>query len=103
MADIMTAEYLTKLKAEMEERLGCGIEVVEDSDSIYPCKMEYAGNYARPHHVLRVNPARCVNAYPIFFNLLNMKLQLQETAGGALGILQPVSSKEEFERFEADF
>ena len=30
MADIMTAEYLTKLKAEMEERLGCGIEVVED-------------------------------------------------------------------------
>ena len=103
MADIMTAEYLTKLKTEMEGRLGCGIEVVEDSDSIYPCKMEYARNYARPHHVLRVNPARCVNAYPIFFNLLNTKLQLQETADGALGILQPVSSKEEFERFEADF
>ena len=47
MADIMTAEYLTKLKAEMEGRLGCGIEVVEDRDSIYPCKMEYARNYAR--------------------------------------------------------
>ena len=42
MADIMTAEYLTKLKAEMEGRLGYGIEVVEDRDSIYPCKMEYA-------------------------------------------------------------
>ncbi len=59
MADIMTAGYLTKLKAEMEGRLGCGIEVVEDRDSIYPCKMEYARNYARPHHVLRVNPGRC--------------------------------------------
>ena len=42
MADIMTAEYLPKLKVEMEGRLGCGIEVVEDQDSIYPCKMEYA-------------------------------------------------------------
>ena len=45
MSDIMTAEYLTKLKAEMEERLGCGIEVVEDRDSSYPCKLEYARNY----------------------------------------------------------
>ena len=45
MADIMTAEYLTKLKAEMEGRLGCGIEVVEDGDSSYPCKLEYARNY----------------------------------------------------------
>ena len=26
----MTTEYLEKLKAEMEGRLGCGIEVVED-------------------------------------------------------------------------
>ena len=55
----MKAEYLTKLKAEMEGRLGCGIEVVEDGDSRYPCKLEYARNYARPHHVLRVNPGRC--------------------------------------------
>ena len=52
----MTAGYLEKLKAEMEGRLGCGIEVVEDRDSIYPCKMEYARNYARPNHVLRVSP-----------------------------------------------
>ena len=59
MADIMEAGYLTKLKAEMEGRLGCGIEVVEDGDSRYPCKLEYARNYARPHHVLRVNPGRC--------------------------------------------
>ena len=42
MSDIMTADYLTKLKAEMEGRLGCGIEVVEDRDSRYPCKLEYA-------------------------------------------------------------
>ena len=35
MADIMKADYLTKLKAEMEGRLGCGIEVVEDGDSRY--------------------------------------------------------------------
>ena len=44
MSDTMTAEYLTKLKAEMEERLGCGIEVVEDRDSSNPCKLEYARN-----------------------------------------------------------
>ena len=31
MADIMKADYLTKLKAEIEGRLGCGIEVVEAS------------------------------------------------------------------------
>lgn len=66
----MTAGYLEKLKAEMEGRLGCGIKIVEDGDSSYPCKMEYARNYARNRHVLRVNPARCVNTYPIFFNLL---------------------------------
>lgn len=99
----MTTSYLEKLKAEMEERLGCKIETVEDKDSSYPCKMEYARNYARDRHVLRVNPARCVNAYPIFFVLLNTKLQLQELANGALGVLQPVSSKEEFDRFNADF
>ena len=37
----MTTGYLEKLKAEMEERLGCKIETVEDNDSSYPCKMEY--------------------------------------------------------------
>ena len=66
----MTTPYLEKLKAEMEGRLGCKIEIGEDGDSSYSCKMEYARNYARNRHVLRVNPARCVNAYPIFFNLL---------------------------------
>ena len=39
MADTMTTGYLEKLKAEMEERLGCKIEIVEDKDSSYPCKM----------------------------------------------------------------
>ena len=91
----MTTGYLEKLKAEMEERLDCKIETVEDKDSSYPCKMEYARNYARDRHVLRVNPARCVNAYPIFFVLLNTKLQLQELANGALGVLQPVSYSKE--------
>ena len=51
--------YLTKLKAEMEGRLCCGIDVVEDRDLGYSCKFEFARNYARKHHVLRVNPARC--------------------------------------------
>ena len=37
----MTAEYLEKLKAEMEGRLECKIEIVEDGDSSYPCKIEY--------------------------------------------------------------
>ena len=99
----MTTGYLEKLKAEMEERLGCGIDVVEDKDSSYPCKIEYARNYARQHHVLRVNSARCINAYPIFFVLLNAKLQLQNTESGALGILQPVSYSGEHDRFNADF
>ena len=66
----MTETYLTNLKSEMEQTLGCKIEVVEDRDSRYPCKLEYARNYARPHHVLRVNPARCRNAYPVFSVLL---------------------------------
>ena len=35
----MTTGYLEKLKDEMEERLGCKIEIVEDGDSSYPCKM----------------------------------------------------------------
>lgn len=30
----MTTGYLEKLKAEMEERLGCRIDVVEDKDSV---------------------------------------------------------------------
>ena len=31
----------------MEDRLGCKIEVIEDKDSSYPCKIEYTRNYAR--------------------------------------------------------
>jgi len=32
----MTTGYLENLKAEMEARLGCGIEIVEDGDPSYP-------------------------------------------------------------------
>ena len=32
--------YLTKLKEEMEGRLGCGIEVVEDRDLGCVCRFE---------------------------------------------------------------
>ena len=99
----MTAGYLAKLKAEMEDRLGCKIEIVEDADSRYPCKIEYARNYARQSHILRVNPQRCLNAYPIFFVLLNTKLQLRESSSGTVGVLQPVSFAEENARFHADF
>ena len=56
---LMTAGYLTSMIAEMEQTLGCKIEIIEDKDLRYPCKLEYARNYARPNHVLRVNPARC--------------------------------------------
>ena len=97
------AGYLTKLIAEMEARLGCGIEVVEDRGSRYPSKIEYARNYARDHHVLRVNPTKCRNAYPVFFVLLNTKLQLREMSDGSVGILQPVSGPDEDARFNDDF
>ena len=51
---------LTKLNAEMEGRLGCGIEVVEDRDLGCVCRFEFARNYVRKHRVLRVNSARSV-------------------------------------------
>ena len=86
---------LTKLKAEVDGRLGCGTEVVEDRDLGCSCKFEFARNYARKHHVLRVNPARCVNDYPVFYNLLNVKLQLQALDDGSLGVVQPVSNAQE--------
>ena len=95
--------YLTKLREEMEGRLGCGIDVVEDRDLGCSCKFEFARNYARKHHVLRVNPARCVNDYPVFYNLLNVKLQLQALDDGSLGVVQPVSNAQESDRFNADF
>ncbi len=40
--EAMTTPYLEKLKTEMEGRLGCKIAIVEDGDSSYPCKIEYA-------------------------------------------------------------
>lgn len=101
--EIATTPYLAKLKSEMEAKLGCGIDVVEDRESPYPCKMEYARNYARNHHVLRVNPARCRNGYPVFFMLLNTKLQLREMPDGALGVLQPITDWKEHDRFTDDF
>ena len=51
---------LTKLNAEEEGRLGCGIEVVEDLDLGCVCRFEFARNYVRKHRVLRVNSARSV-------------------------------------------
>ena len=95
--------YLTKLKAELEDRLGCAIDIIEDHNSKYPSKIEYARNYARQHHVLRVNPARCKNAYPIFSVPLDTKLQLRDTPDGSIGILQPVSSQKETDCFNEDF
>ena len=37
--------YVEKAKSDLEKLLGCSIEVVEDRDSRYPAKMEYARNY----------------------------------------------------------
>ena len=51
---------LTKLNAEMEGRLGCGIEVEEDRDLGCACRFEFARNYVRKHWVRRVNSARSV-------------------------------------------
>ena len=99
----MTASYLTSMIADMEQALGCEIKIVEDKDSRYPCKLEYARNYARSHHVLRVNSARCKNPYPVFSVLLFSKLQQQEMPDGSIGVLQPVSSIEEHARFNDDF
>ena len=62
----MTTGYLEKLKAEMEGRLGCGIEVVEDGDSSYPCKLEYARNYARMADTIsRPCPTAATSGAPI--------------------------------------
>lgn len=48
--------YVAKIKAELERLLGCPIEIVEDREVRYPSKMEYARNYGRDRHVVRVNP-----------------------------------------------
>jgi len=53
------SEYVLKIKAEMEGLLGCPMEIVEDADLAYPCEMEFARNYGRNRHVVRVKPSRC--------------------------------------------
>lgn len=42
MASKLTTGYVQKLLLEMEGLLGCPIEVVEDRDSRYPAKIEWA-------------------------------------------------------------
>ena len=99
----MMASYLTKLIGEMAALLKCRVDVVEDRSLRCSSKIEFARNYAREHHVLRVNPELCRNDYPVFSVLLTTKLQLQEMPGGAVGVLQPVSGPQENARFHADF
>lgn len=41
--------YLTKLKEEMEGRLGCGIEVVEDRDLGCSCKIYRLAGLGLPY------------------------------------------------------
>lgn len=103
MTSKLTTGYVQKLLREMEGLLGCPIEVVEDRDSRYPAKIEWARNYGRERHVVRVNPTTCANGYPIFAMLLSAKLQLQRMPDGAYGVLQAVSGREENERFAGDF
>lgn len=94
-------DYFLKLKEEMVNLLGCPIEVIEDEGVDFPCKMEYAHNYARECHVIRVNPKECPNAYQPFSMLLMTRLQLRELPDGkGYGVLQPVSSPEECAKFD---
>lgn len=95
-------EYVLKIKAELEKLLGCPIEIVEDRDARYPSKMEYARNYGRDRHVVRVNPALCANGFPVFLMLLQAKLQLRKTENGTYGVLQPASNRQNRVRFEED-
>ena len=37
-------KYLMNLKAEVESRLGCVVEFVEDRTARFPAKIEYARN-----------------------------------------------------------
>ena len=46
-------KYAAKMRDELEALLGCPVEVVEDREAKYPCKMEYARNYGRDRHVVR--------------------------------------------------
>ena len=66
----LKTKYAAGMRDELEGMLGCTVEVVEDREAKYPCKMEYARNYGRDRHVVRVNPARCVSEYPVFMMML---------------------------------
>ena len=93
-------DYVLKLKGELENLLGCPIEIVEDANSSVPVKMEYAHNYARDRHVIRANWARCANCYPVFAIMLQTKLQLKRFEGrDGYGVLQPVSTAAECQSF----
>lgn len=40
----LLTKYLMDLKAEVESRLGCAVEFVEDRAAQFPAKIEYARN-----------------------------------------------------------
>ena len=93
-------DYVLKLKEELENLLGCPIEIAEDENCPVPVKIEFAHNYARNCHVIRLNPNQCVNCYPVFAIMLQTKLQLKPNEGeGGYGLLQPVSSPEQCQSF----
>ena len=93
-------EYVTKMKGELEQQLGCPIEIVEDENCPVPVKIEFAHNYVRKSHVIRLNPNQCVNCYPVFAIMLQTKLQLKAHEGeGGCGFLQPVSTPQQCQSF----
>ena len=38
----LTTKYAAGMREELETLLGCPVEVVEDREAKYPCKMEHA-------------------------------------------------------------
>ena len=49
----LKTKYSAGMRDELERLLGCPVEVVEDREANYPCKMEYARNYGRDRHVVQ--------------------------------------------------
>jgi hypothetical protein len=96
-------EYLIEFKSKVESRLGTLIDFVEDRETQFPAKIEYARNYVRECHIVRYNPNKCKNAYPLFAILLQSYILFQVEEDGKIGVLQPASSPEEEQRFDADF
>ena len=93
-------DYVLKMKKEMENLLGCPIGIEEDENCPVPVKIEFAHNYARDRHVVRLNPNQCVNCYPVFAIMLQTKMQLKPKEGeGGYGFLQPVSTPEQCQSF----